>query len=117
MHPLSLFPLLFSFQLIAPFILRVTAGIFILFSGYTRYKKEYKAVSIVHFISGLFLVLGLYTQAAALGGITAVIFEWKTCTPPADAKMIARCFNTLIIVVLVSLLFLGPGFFAIDYPL
>jgi uncharacterized membrane protein YphA (DoxX/SURF4 family) len=114
---LSLLPQLFSYQIIAFAILRITIAVIGFIAGVSRYKKEYKWVSILYFVVSIFLLLGLYTQVVALVAIVLVCFNYwtdkKTSTSTAEQKLL----HIVCIVVLLSLLFTGPGFLAIDKPL
>lgn len=114
---LSIFPSLLSFGLISPFLLRVAAGLFILVSAKLRFKRAYKWASLVHAATGILLVIGMYTQVAALVGLLVVAFEWKVCSDEKPLEPAAICFNVLLMIALVSLLFTGAGFFAFDLPL
>lgn len=121
---LSAFPILFSFAVLVPSVLRILlAGI------YTHWAISNGARSGAPFGSGLgqlvrlgtgagalFLFFGLYTQPVAfvIAGLPL-------------AALIARARGTessgpvgyylLLLITTVALAFLGPGAFAIDYPL
>lgn len=117
MHTLTIFPSLLTFGLLAPFLLRLVVGCVIFLFGKERYKSSYKWLSIFYFITGILLVVGLYTQIIAIVGILLLRFDmW------AERKVspISRQYIILDItlsVILLSLLFTGPGFMAIDLPL
>ncbi|MBA3733473.1 hypothetical protein H0W91_03820 [Patescibacteria group bacterium] len=117
MHPLTVFPELLTFELIAPFILRLAACVFIFFIAKERYNKSYKWASIVYGISGLFILLGLYTQISALIAIASIKFDYwvnrKGLTISTERKLLCA----IVILILLSLLFTGPGFLALDLPL
>jgi len=117
MHPLSTFPELLTFGLFAPLILRLTAGLFILYRGSERYKKPYQITSVFYFISGILLILGFYTQIAAILALLVLKFDFYT-----DKKigLISRekfILQVVVNIIVISLLFTGPGFFAFDLPL
>jgi hypothetical protein len=117
MHPLSIFPQLLTFGLIAPTLLRIVVGIFLILAGLDRYKKVYKWASIAYFAPGLFVFIGLYTQVAVIVGIIVIAFDYfedKKNGPISREKMFVYAFAKII---LLSLLFTGPGFFAFDLPL
>jgi uncharacterized membrane protein YphA (DoxX/SURF4 family) len=114
---LSLLPQLFNFQIIAFTILRLTVAVVGFMAGFARYKKPYKWISILYFVTAFFLLIGLYTQAAAILGIVLVCFDWwadKKISAPTDEQ---KLLHIIIVVILLSLLFTGPGFLAIDKPL
>ncbi len=113
---LSLFPQLFTYQELAPFILRLAAGFIALNFAYPKLKnpREYRnfLIGLVEIISGIMLIAGFLTQLAAGLIIVAVLFE---IFRPSDYKNYK--FMVLLIVVLVALIFLGPGFYSFDLPL
>lgn len=116
-HILSLFPQLLSFSLIAPFLLRLVIGIYGLVAGWSRYHKTYKWTSVLYFVISTFLILGLYTQGAALAGFILVIFDYFVDAKTIPMTMEQKMFRKLCAIILLSLIFTGPGFFAIDLPL
>ena len=117
MHPLTTFPELLTFGLIAPLLLRLAVGILRLFAGLERYKKEYRYLSILYVISSVMLIVGLYTQIACVIALLLVAFDYYT---EKKAKTLSRekiALTILMKVILISLLFTGPGFLAFDLPL
>lgn len=124
MHTLSLFPVLLSYQQLGPFIIRVVLGITLAHFGYRKVmgqgqssgsnSKTYGAIEIM---IALFLLLGLWTQAAAL--VNIVILLIKLVFKARDKKFLSDGVNyyILLLAMAVSLIFTGPGFLAIDYPL
>lgn len=117
MHVLSIFPQLFTYVLLAPFLLRITVGILRLFAGLERYKKEYKWLSVFYIISSLLIIVGLYTQIAVLVAIVCVKFDYWTEKKLGSVSREKKALTILMIVILISLLFTGPGFLAFDLPL
>ncbi len=117
MHILTLFPQLLTFQLLAPTLLRLTVGIIILYIGKERFSKEYKYSSLLYFVSGIMLILGLYTQIAALLGIIMVKFDFWVDKKARVTSNEHWALYALMTVVLISLLVTGPGFMAFDWPL
>jgi len=128
---LSLFPQLFTYHELAPFILRLAAGLIIISFAYSKLKKPALAqpvltqeaeqgkpaknlnfaIGLVEFCSGVMLIAGFLTQLAAGLIILALLFEiYKSGLK--DYK-----FMILLMIILVALMFLGPGFFSIDLPL
>ena len=121
MHPFAIFPELLTFQIVSPFLLRISVGLFIVYLGWRRSKKPYNFTAIFYVASGVLLVLGLYTQITALAAIVILKldFYWdywtnrKTVPIPENQKILFGVF----IVILISLLLTGPGFLAFDLPL
>jgi len=97
---LSVFPWLFNYSQIAPFILRLGLGIVLIRVGYKN-----GIIGIVQILTAVFLFLGLLTQPAAL---LAMI---------ASYKIKERKLMFLIFAVALSLILLGPGLFSFDLPL
>ncbi len=121
MHPFAVFGELLNFQILAPFLLRITIGLFIVYLGSKRYKKDYNYSAILYLASGALLILGFYTQIAALVGIAVLKLDfyldfWRnrnTAPIPQNQKIL----YVVLIVILISLLLTGPGFLAFDLPL
>lgn len=117
MHPLSIFPQLFFLSLIAPLLLRLGVGILLILLGKERHKKTYNWSVFIYIISGVLLVLGLYTQLAAIVGILVIGFDLYMDRKSGTVSMDRKILCVITIVILLSLLFTGPGLFAFDLPL
>ncbi len=126
---LSLFQQLFDFQFLALGALRVVVALIFIIEGYKKFPKKnekilsgkihiYKIVlSCVEFVSGLFLLAGLFTQAAAVALSLVAIkrFYNQYCYKPVNERNLS--FFILLFVVALFFLFSGPGAYGIDYPL
>jgi len=81
-------------------------------------KVYFYAVSSIEGIAGVLLVIGFYTQGAAVvtGALmtVATFIKWRK---PSALHRNTMDFYIILAVVSFSLLFLGPGAFAIDLPL
>jgi len=136
MNTLSMFPGLLTFWLIAPFLLRITVGFIFIYFGITKIWKERKRrisffnkiglggeviffwiISIIELIGGAFLVLGLFTQIISLILLIIIIVAIYVKIKNPSLLDNSLEFFILTLAVLLSLLFLGAGFFAIDLPL
>ena len=136
MQTFNLFPELFTFSLIAPFILRIVIGFIFLNLGSLKLGKEragWKAslnilhikpagfftglLGIIEIIGGLLLIIGAYTQLVAL--ILAVIAISETLIEYEEESILKRdmVFYLLLAAICVSLLLTGAGLFAIDIPI
>ncbi len=136
METLSIFPNLLTFWLLAPFILRVIIGLIFIYFGISKIllEKEEKinffkkfnqnigislfwVVSVLEIIGGIFLTIGFFTQPTALvlSFIILVAIYSKIRHPSRLSNTLE--FFILTLAVLLSLLFLGPGFWGIDLPL
>lgn len=137
MHTLSLFPALFTYQMLGIFMIRVILGATFLrlwYIGFKYHKDEQVEslekmglrparffaglVSLVKLAGGILLVIGLWTQGAALatGAMMLVAAAVKLYKP----ELLPRHkfgFCLLLGVVSLALLFLGAGAFAFDLPL
>jgi hypothetical protein len=117
MHTLTLFPDLLTFGMIAPLLLRLAVALFIVFLGVERWNKKYGWTSFLYFISAALLIVGLYTQIAALLGILVVKFDFWFDKKSINVTYEHWALYSIVVVVLVSLIFTGPGFLAFDWPL
>ncbi|HEY4508796.1 MAG TPA: hypothetical protein VJC13_00745 [Candidatus Paceibacterota bacterium] len=117
MHPLAVFPQLLTYGLIAPFVLRVVSGLFVAEIGKEGHNKHLSWASIIYLALGTLLVLGLYTQVVSILSIVAIsanyFLEKGQTTFPKEKKVL----YIVIKIILLSLLFTGPGFLAFDLPL
>lgn len=133
---LNMFPELLTYSQFAPFILRVVLG-FVLFNlGYMKLRSErprweifFEALGwkpkggfvtgfgLLEMVGGLALIVGFYTQLAAL--IFVVIFFIELYIEQKEAMLLKRdlVFYLLLFSIALSLLFTGAGFFAFDLPL
>lgn len=133
---LSVFPDLLAFGLLAPFILRIALGlVFIRFGlhklGSGRADKTTFFESLgwkpggyfafgfgaIELIAGLLLVVGLYTQLAALVAALIILGTLILKSKTANGIESSRGFLALLLVIALSLLVSGAGFFAFDLPL
>lgn len=133
---LSIFPDLLTYGLIAPFILRVSLGLVLVYFSYLKFGKDrmekivffdslgmkpgvfyVNTIGGIELIGGILLVVGAYTQIAALGAalimLVATFIKWRH---PESLRNDIE-FYILLFIVALSLVFLGAGFFAIDLPL
>ena len=97
---LSVFPELFNYSQIAPFILRIALGIILIRIGY---KSGF--IGIIQILTAVFLFLGLFIQIAAPLAIIA-------CYKIREKKL-----ALMIVATALSLILLGPGLFSFDLPL
>ncbi|MFA5888888.1 MAG: hypothetical protein WCW47_02750 [Candidatus Paceibacterota bacterium] len=117
MHPLAVFPQLFFLGLIAPTLLRLTVGLFMIYLGKERNQKIYSWSAVIYILSGILLIAGFYTQIAAIVSILVICFDYFLENNSATFSTEKKILYVVIKVILLSLLFTGPGFFALDLPL
>jgi uncharacterized membrane protein YphA (DoxX/SURF4 family) len=108
---LSIFPSLLTYGLLAPLILRLAAALQLGYSGYKLLGQPAagRLIGATQLLAALLLFVGLWTQPVALI-LALLIVVWPDRTIPAPQR-------SLMIVILLSLVFTGPGFLAIDLPL
>ncbi len=119
---LSVFPSLLSWQLVAPLIMRLALGAIFIHWAYRSFKNknasaQKKAIGIVEGISGILLVIGLWTQVAALIAIVYLLVG-------IYHKISKKAFLTdgvnyylVLLVIAVSIIVSGAGLIAFDLPL
>ncbi|HEY4490245.1 MAG TPA: DoxX family protein [Candidatus Paceibacterota bacterium] len=133
---LNVFPDLLTYQLLAPFILRVVLGLILLNLGYlklgaekTRWETSFETLRLqpkevlvklfgfIEILGGIALIAGFYTQVAAL--VFAVITFIELYIEQKEAALLKRdfVFYLLLFAIALSLLLTGAGFFAFDLPL
>ena len=124
MHTLSLFPYLLSYQQLSPFIIRIVLGVTLAYFGYHKILGSGKSsgsnsrvYGIIEIAIALFLVIGLWTQLAAILNVVILLIKigWKI----KEKKFLTDGVNyyILLLAMAISLVFSGAGFLAIDYPL
>ncbi len=122
--------------MLAPFLLRVVVGVLFIDLGILLFKGEkqrwilsletlripnpklvVKILGVLEIVGGVALLLGAYTQIAAL--ILALLTFVETYIEYKNPEVIKRTFvfYALVFVISLSLLFSGAGAFAIDLPL
>lgn len=133
---LNVFPELFTYNLLAPFILRLVAGFIFINLGTLAFRNEKKRWEIslatlkipkpklankilggLEVVGGLMLVFGFYTQLAAL--LLALFTFVESYIEYKDPEILKRnfIFYVMLLAITLSLLFSGAGFFAIDLPM
>lgn len=121
---LSVFPSLLSYEQLAPFILRLVLGLTLAYFGYQKIRgvgrspgSNSKLYGAVEMVIALFLVIGLWTQLAAL--LNAIILAIKIGFKIRNKAFLTDGVNyyVLLLAMAVSLIFLGAGRFAFDLPL
>ncbi len=120
----SLFPYLLTYEQLAPLIIRVVLGITLAYFGYQKIKGRGKSsgsnsvmYGAVEIIIAAFLVIGLFTQLAAL--LNAVILVIKIGYKIRDKAFLTDGINyyVLLLAMAIALAFSGAGFLAFDLPL
>ncbi len=133
---LNPFPELLTYSMLAPFILRVVIGFIFLDLGILKFREEKQRwiasfetlglrpadllvplYALLQIIGGVLLLIGLWTQVAALAFVIFVgselYVEWKA----REVLKRDMVFYLLVFVISLSLLITGAGAYAIDIPL
>jgi uncharacterized membrane protein YphA (DoxX/SURF4 family) len=122
----ALFPELLDYAVLSAFVLRISVGAYFFLLGERLLRKlratdaqsvMNRALGVAYGLGevlvGSLLVVGLFTQGAALGGITlsgvSLLFGFGRDGHPSE-----RHVQVLLLVVCIALLFLGAGPFAYD---
>ena len=123
---LSVFPDLLAFSMAATAILRITSGYLLLLLGAQFIRTTLHAsgtarvftlvFACLYGISGILLLVGAYTQPAAILGAALSLFSHLTAPRKSSCIGESHLFF-LLFVTCASLLFLGPGAWAVDMPL
>lgn len=121
-------PQLFDWQFFVPTTFRVLLGGYLLLNGYRIFRDAkgepseedrvaFRGLGVLIFVLGGVLFVGAWTQAAAavtsVLGIVALYLKNRN-SPRATQT---RAFYLFATVMALSLIFLGPGAYAIDLPL
>ncbi len=113
---LSLWPSLFDYSFFAPLLLRVVLGAILILSARTRTLGVGTSLTSsvlgggIQIIGGVLLIVGLFTQPVA------VVLGLYLLIEAIRAKKLSAE-SALIVVILLALLLLGPGAYALDLPL
>jgi uncharacterized membrane protein YphA (DoxX/SURF4 family) len=118
----SVFPELFNYSQLAPFILRVALALILAQTAFLSEvkspdKKE-KIIGIIKILSAIFILIGMLTQIAAM--IIAILALFRAVDAKIKKIVIAperKLLDSLIFVISISLILSGPGLFSIDLPL
>jgi len=133
---LSIFPSLLTFSLIGPTLLRLTLGLFFLNFGWAKLttERETKGVffesvglrpgrifvlifGLLELAGGLFLVAGFLTQVVSLVFTIILIGVLFAKQKQPESLTHESGFYLLLLVISITLLFIGPGLYSVDLPL
>ena len=114
----GLFPELFNFSFLAPFVLRIALGAPLIKHSFGKIISPQSALQKILggivFLSGIFLVIGLFTQAAAIAVSLIIIASSIIMGGKHPRSWTERLIK---LAIAVSLILTGPGMFAFDLPL
>lgn len=133
---LNTFPELLNFSFFAPTILRITAGLILIYFGWLKLSKNKESeikffeiiklkptvfwlwfIALVEIIIGILITIGFLTQISAIIAsiimLASIIIKlWKPFYLPNTVD-----FYILFFIVFISLIFTGAGGLAFDLPL
>lgn len=134
----SVFPQFFTYSALAPLILRLVLGVIFVRHGYPKLFKNFSGtvqffesinikpakffaviVGISEFFGGLALILGIFTQIAALLIAAVMIVDAVYVKKIKFKKGLIDGYelDLILLAAALALVFLGPGVFAFDLPL
>jgi uncharacterized membrane protein YphA (DoxX/SURF4 family) len=119
---LSAFPTFLSYNQLSPFLIRLVLGFIFVFWAYRALrnvgaKMDQKAIGIIEGVAGILLVIGLWTQVAALVVFVDLVIRLVE-------RIMKKAFLTdgvnyylVLLVMAISLMVTGAGWIAFDLPL
>ncbi|MBI2025511.1 hypothetical protein HYT04_01855 [Candidatus Kaiserbacteria bacterium] len=113
---LSVFPEILFLSPLAPFLIRVALGIIFGLAGWTHFQRQdiaSRGLSVVEFVIAIALVVGAWTQPAAL--LASIVTLMWLFQP--TSRVYARSTVLLSLIMALSLIVTGAGAFAFDLPL
>lgn len=120
MHPLNTFPSLLDFGRLSPFLIRVVIGLFLIYLGRERQKKNFSPLSFVYYVFGITILLGFYTQVSSIAGVVLLNFDFYVdFWEKGKSNPVPKYLYFLYVIAglaLISLVFSGAGAFAFDMP-
>ncbi len=117
LHPVALFPDLLSYPLLAYMILRLVVVYGVARTMCMRWKKPYKWLAYLQAVVGALVLIGLYTQGALIAVILLLKADYWVDRKAGKTDSKEMIITGIICTIALALIFLGPGSFALDYPL
>lgn len=114
---LSIFPELYNYSAVAPFILRVALGLMLVKNGTGKERTSGSILNLISSATGIFLIIGFYTQLAAVVALILSLIKIFSTFGNNDKPNQNFGYYFLSLVIAVALTLLGPGIFALDLPL
>ncbi len=121
---LSIFPSLLAYEGLAPLLIRLVVGGTLVWFGYQKVIGKGRSsgsntilYGVVEMIIAFFIIIGLFTQLAALINVVILIIKLGHKITKKEFFTDGVNYYVLLLAMAVSLLFTGPGFLAFDLPL
>lgn len=119
---LSLFPSLLSWGELAPFLIRITLGVVLVYWAYDAFHNslsgtEHKVFGAIEGIAGILFLIGLWTQLVAI--VISLYLIYLLIDKARSRSFMTDGINYyfILLVMSLSLIVSGAGFFAFDLPL
>lgn len=130
------FPELLSLGMLAPLIIRLTVGVFFIILGYHKFTHQkqsliaftesinikpadlfIKTLGFVELVIGATLIIGLFTQVAAMVGAIIALVSFIVAVREPDLKLRTNTEYAFLFIMAFSLMLTGAGLISIDLPL
>jgi len=130
---LSIFPTLLSYNMAVPLIFRLIGGFLFIYFGYSSIisfnrqtpdspkpnseKIWLWALAVIEILGGILLIAGFLTQISSLVlSIILILSLTSKYKSSINTLTLSSGFLFMLLIVIASLLLLGPGFYSIDLP-
>ncbi len=116
---LSVFPELFNYSEVAPVILRVALFAVLISLAYPAIKApdiRKKVIAGAQALGAILILVGFLTQPAAILVVVSLVTDAMVAKND-KVEIDKKWAKILVAAIAISLLFSGPGLFAIDLPL
>ena len=119
---LSAFPSLLSYSELSPFLIRLALGAVFVYWAYkilrnTNSAAKLKAIALIEGVSGVLLVIGLWTQVAALVVGVDLLIRLGNKIMKKQFLTTGVNYYLILLVLAISCLITGAGWYGFDLPL
>ena len=133
---LNPFPGLLTFRLLGPMLIRIALGVYFIFFGWNKFKKEdstlieffdslslkpasnyLKGLATIEIFVGVCLIIGLSTQIVAIISAIVSFVMFVISLRSENNRLEKPSFYALLFILGISLVFTGAGFALVDLPL
>ena len=133
---LNPFPGLLTFRLLGPMLIRIALGVYFIFFGWNKFKKEdstlieffdslslkpasnyLKGLATIEIFVGVCLIIGLSTQIVAIISAIVSFVMFVISLRSENNRLEKPSFYALLFILGISLIFTGAGFALVDLPL
>ena len=119
---LSVFPTLLSWSQLSPFLIRLVLGAVLIYWAYAGIRNktasaQSKGLSIVEAFAGALIVIGLWTQVAALVALIDLLVRLISRITKKSFLTDGVNYYLILLVLTISLMTTGAGWWAFDLAL